>query len=97
MTHLALKSIYTYASPALEGASLTWKSRNSCFDPDCVDEKGVVVARFHFGRLSLKKAGRLEIVDQRVCDEGAGFLEEIMITGLAFAYYMEVMVIAIVR
>lgn len=88
-THLSFKSVYTYASPALQGATLSWKSRNTTFDLECVDEKGVVVARFHFSRLSMKKAGRLELVDVRVCDDGNVLLEELMVTGLAFAYYMQ--------
>ena len=57
------------------------------FDLECVDGKGVVVARYHFGKLSLKKTGRLEIVDSRAQD-GAAF-EEMMVTGLAFAFYVQ--------
>ena len=53
----------------------------------CVDEKGVVVARFHFSMLSLSKVWRLEIVDSRARD-GAAF-EELMVTGLTFACYKE--------
>lgn len=86
-THFSLKSLYTYASPALQGAQFTWKNRNTSSDLKCVDEKGSVVARFHFSGLSLSKVGRLEIVDPRARD-GAAF-EELMVTGLAFAFYME--------
>lgn len=86
-TYLSLKSVYTYASPALQGAKFTWKSRNTSSDLKCVDEMGVVVARFHFSGLSLSKVGRLEIVDSRARD-GAAF-EELMVTGLAFAFYMQ--------
>ena len=93
-THRSLKSLYTYASPALQGAVLTWKSRNTSNDLECVDEKGLVVARFHF-KMSMKKAGRLEIMDARAQD-GDG-LEEMMVTGLAFAYYMEMICIAAVH
>lgn len=57
------------------------------FDLKCMDENGVVVARYHFGKLSLKKAGRLEIVDSRAQD-GAAF-EEMVVTGLAFAFYVQ--------
>lgn len=93
-THISLKTVYTYASPALHGASLTWKSRNTSADLNCVDdEKGVVVARFHLSSLSLSKVGRLEIVDWRAQD-GAGF-EELMVTGLAFAYYMQTIYAAV--
>lgn len=86
-THLSLKSVYTYASPALQGTNLTWKTRNTNSDLKCVDEKGVVVARFRFSGLSLSKVGRLEIVDSRARD-GAAF-EELVVTGLAFAFYMQ--------
>ena len=86
-THLSLKSVYTYASPALQGTNLTWKTRNPSSDLKCVDEKRVVVARFHFSGLSLSKVGRLEVVDSRARDGAAS--EELVVTGLAFAFYMQ--------
>lgn len=89
-THFSLNSLYSWASPALQGATLTWKSKLTKIDLECVDEKGVVVAMFHFAKISMKKAGRLEVMDRRACDDNPAFLEEIMVTGLAFACYMEV-------
>ena len=93
-SHVLSKGVYTYTSSALQGATLTWKSSKKLgFNLECVDEEGVVMARFHFISLSFKHVGRLELVGERgIGDE---FFEEIMVTGLALAYYLQWLVIAL--
>ncbi|KAI4142053.1 MAG: hypothetical protein LQ341_003327 [Variospora aurantia] len=77
----AFKNGHTYQSPALAGATLTWKSQNFLTDLVCVDDKGVVLAQFHFKTWSLTKYGSLELLRS---DLTSGYLmEEVVVTGMA--------------
>ena len=81
------KTRYVYRSPALGGATLTWKTDSCCTgDFSCSDERDVVVARFYFSVYSWKQVGRLELLlAPGVGNEAAAAAEELMVVGLALA------------
>ncbi|KAL8652300.1 MAG: hypothetical protein Q9210_002758 [Variospora velana] len=75
----AFKKGHTYQSPALGGATLTWKSQNFFTYLVYVDGKRAVLAQFHFKSWSLKKYGSLELLRP---DLMSGYLmEEVVVTG----------------
>lgn len=90
------KAGITYESPALQSACLTWRSK-SCFkifDFECLDEKSVPLAQFTpHNSWSVKKLGRLELFGTRA-SSGVG-MDEVVVTGLALAYYTLISVTSI--
>ncbi|KAL9035639.1 MAG: hypothetical protein Q9214_006488 [Letrouitia sp. 1 TL-2023] len=85
---------HVWQSPTRAGAKMRWKSKCSNADMVCLDENEVVVAKMWVGYWDTSaKGGRIELVGDRWKgdgDEGA-FLEEIVLTGLAFAMYVMMM------
>ena len=84
--HGFTRSRYTYPSPALGGATLTWKmkSHGLSIDFECLDEqRSVTLARFRFSNWSLKQMGTLEVMDPVAGNEGV--VEEIVVTSLVLA------------
>lgn len=67
---------------------MTWKYRKGGFDLPCVDENGVTIAVFHFQAWSMQ--GRFELVGP-VANDGGRVMEEVLVTGLAFAQFVMAM------
>ena len=80
----SLKDGYTYASPALNGAKMTWQSRSMGRDLNlvCLDERAIPVAQISMGSWSVTKAGTIELTGERVMNQGP-VMDEIVLTGLA--------------
>ena len=72
---------YKWSSPALEGATVTWKCNNSNLDLVCVDEQEIAIARFRYSNWSLKKCGSFEILGPKAGT--VQLTEEMLVTGLA--------------
>lgn len=79
------KNGHTYPSPALGGATLTWKTQGHSLDLVCLDEGGVAIARFCFSNWSLRKAGRVELMGPQAAS--GALMEEIIVTGTAMVEY----------
>ena len=79
--HGFFKSTYTWPSPALEGATLTWKFKNLGVEILCLDEREIAIARFRFNNWSAKKCGTLEMLGPQA--DGGLLMDEILVTGLA--------------
>lgn len=78
------KDGYTYASPALDGARMTWQSRcrGGYFDLVCLNEAAMAVARAVLALGSVKKVATIEIMGGEAMIEGRG-MDEMVLTGLA--------------
>lgn len=73
---------------------MRWKSKCTNFDMACFDENDVVVAKMWVGYWDTSsKGGRIELVGDRWKGDGGerAFLEEVVLTGLAFAMYVMMM------
>ncbi|PYH82735.1 beta-lactamase/transpeptidase-like protein [Aspergillus uvarum CBS 121591] len=92
--HGVFKYEASFQSPALNGRVLTWKNPKY-LNPaylECRDEHGAVVATFIPNRgWTMTKAGRLEL-DLRL--PSGPVTDEVVVTGLALAYYIIVQTIA---
>ncbi|PYI28974.1 beta-lactamase/transpeptidase-like protein [Aspergillus indologenus CBS 114.80] len=92
--HGLFKYEASFQSPALNGRVLTWKNPKY-MNPaylECRDEHGAVVATFIPNRgWRMTKAGRLEL-DLRL--PSGPVTDEVVVTGLALAYYIIVQTIA---
>lgn len=79
-----MKDSYTYASPALNGAKMTWqsKSRGRYFNLICLDERAIPVAQVSLGSWSVTKAGTIELAGERLMSHGPE-VDEIILTALA--------------
>ncbi|KAF7597178.1 hypothetical protein BBP40_009518 [Aspergillus hancockii] len=87
-----LKHETTYPSIAFPNTYLTWKSTSAVkyLDFECIDENGVVVAKFNpHSSLSMKKLGQLDILVPSATQGAA--MDELMLTGVAFMYYVYLM------
>ncbi|KAI9926215.1 hypothetical protein ASPWEDRAFT_30608 [Aspergillus wentii DTO 134E9] len=76
-----------YESPNL-GTTLTWQNPNTrkLFDFDCTSRNGALLARFTANQTwSMTKAGRLEIFGEKAAN--GEILDELVVTGLAVAYW----------
>ena len=72
---------YKWSSPALKGATVTWRCSNSNLDLVCVDEQEIAIARFRYSSWSLKKCGSFEILGPNAGT--TQLTEEMLVTGLA--------------
>ncbi|KAE8153703.1 hypothetical protein BDV25DRAFT_148987 [Aspergillus avenaceus] len=84
-----LKYKTTFASHALPNAQWTWRSTGAMkfLDFECTDQNSMAVARFKpASTWSMHKMGQMELVGP-VANGGPVF-DEVMITGIAFAYYV---------
>ncbi|KAI9711062.1 MAG: hypothetical protein M1828_001989 [Chrysothrix sp. TS-e1954] len=86
--NVSLKSLglitdgYVYSSNARRDETITWKSLSwNCFHLLCVDQAGKPLARFLFGKWSIKKGGTIELLDPSCAKDGP-MMDEIIITGL---------------
>ncbi len=79
--HEILEPSYTWSSPARGGVPKRWKGGSSSSELVCLNGDEAAVARFLFSRWSVKKCGRLEILDTEA--EGGGSMDVIVVTGLA--------------
>ncbi|KAL8768480.1 MAG: hypothetical protein Q9209_005271 [Squamulea sp. 1 TL-2023] len=77
----ALKSGYTYASPAFQGAKVIWKSESTKgIDLRCVNGNGKLLARLNFDTWNLQKCGDLILMSQEA--SGGQVMEEMVVMGL---------------
>ncbi|KAL6229636.1 hypothetical protein BDW75DRAFT_224807 [Aspergillus navahoensis] len=78
------KHEYGFTSHALNGKHLTWKRSDwKRMNLECVDENGVVFAKWmSHSSWSKKKTGRLEIYEP-AAPGGKGVADELVVTGLA--------------
>ncbi|KAL8718840.1 MAG: hypothetical protein Q9181_008144 [Wetmoreana brouardii] len=82
-----LKSKYTWSSPALGGATMTWNAKSfTGLDLDCLDEQGILIARYLFSNWSMTKCGTLELLGPRATH--GPVTEELLVTGLALVVYV---------
>ncbi|KFY97084.1 hypothetical protein V500_02212 [Pseudogymnoascus sp. VKM F-4518 (FW-2643)] len=77
------KNGHTWSSPVLGNVELTWKIKG--LNQVCEDEQGICVAKLTFRIMSLRRAARLDMYGPEVTRSDV--LEEIVVTGLAFAEY----------
>lgn len=79
----------TYASPALHGAELTWKTsyRLKTVDAECQDEQGVVICRMQANVWTLKKAGKIEFFGD-IASSDPNVMDELVVNGIAMLEYV---------
>ncbi|MCJ1275412.1 hypothetical protein MMC21_003215 [Puttea exsequens] len=83
--HGLLKSSYTYPSPALNNATMTWKGQGAHIDLVCLDEHGAPLAKFRSDHWSFTKCGKLDIFGSKAYS--GAVLEEVLVTGLALGQF----------
>lgn len=78
------KDGWTYSSPTGNGVQLTWKTEDfwNCFTLVCQDAHGVTLARGTLRKASMKTAGKIEILDERVSNNPAA-VHEFALFGMA--------------
>jgi hypothetical protein len=86
-SHGMRKSTYTYDSPALGIAQMTWKPRSWKDELDMVllDDTAMPVARFMPAKWSTKKGGKMELLER--CNSNGRAMDEVVATGLAAMHF----------
>jgi hypothetical protein len=83
----SLKPGYTYMSPAFSNSQMFWEQRSKCNDLNLVllDDKAMPVARFESVNWSVKKFGKLELLNSCLGDDK--MVDEIVVTAIALVYF----------
>ncbi|KAE8444368.1 hypothetical protein EG329_000568 [Mollisiaceae sp. DMI_Dod_QoI] len=82
-SHGIFKLDYAYSSSTFPGMKMTWKHRKVVDDLDMVllDDRAMPIARFDPTNWSLKKSGKLELLE--ACTANGAVMDEVVTTGLA--------------